>query len=1328
MPPSRSVLATARMRVRGGDGTFSDMRVVCDSGAQANIMSSEMFKRCKLVRQPLRANIVGINDMTIQTKGTVEAELCHRFTDSPMFKCKFVIIDGLQLSHPQQPFTHVPFSEEVNMNLADSTYNQPSGVDAILGIEVLATQLQEGICRNSLGLMAQATSFGWIISGGPPTEAGEADSAAVGLVTAQEVYDQVRKLWEVELAREETTMSADEQACEALYGSTVVRGEHRYQVSLLLKPEVKLGDSRAMARHRLYCLENRFKKNPQLRESYIDFMDEYERLGHMRLANTLDPSALHYYIPHHAVAVDRKFRVVFDASARTTNGRSLNDMQYVGPRLQLDLMDVVMNFRTGQYAVTADICKMFRQIEVQPEHWNLQRILWRKSSDEPIREYWLTVVTYGMTSSPYLAVKTLGQCAADNATEFPRAAEVVSRDFYVDDMLTSTEFADELVKLKGEVIALLSKGGFELAKWRSNCEAIMEEESDPKIMTEQNSTSVLGIVWNYRTDEFQFKVQNRQQPDVITKRIITSEAARIYDPQGYLAPITIRARWFIQDSWREGIEWDKPLSPSRQADWKAFCDDLRKIDQIKIPRWLGTSSSARNQVHIYCDASGMAFGAAAYIRTNSSGNWSARLLCSKSKVTPIKTVTIPRLELLAVDLGATLLKRVRQIPMFKDAPVYMWTDSEIVLHWIRKPTANLKVFVKNRVDRILAKVSVEQIRHVRSKENPADLITRGARTETLTNSTLWWNGPAALTEEVEDWPVWNPVKLNVDVEAQIDNEVNEKEAKFDNVLLTTKNSEGTEYYLLNSSSSCRRTFRVTSYVLRFCAKLYEKIRRRSQSKSLWAKSYYSECWQADAITTVWISKDDGVKKYLVLCPSVVEMENALCYWIRLSQDLMYPVEVHDIETKGRVRKGSPLWAYTPLVDANGLMRIYGRLNQTERTADQKRPIILHRKSTLALQLAGECHENLLHAGAGACAQYLRNKYWIPGIRILTRKVVHDCVTCTRYRERTVQQFMADLPAVRTTPAPAFRHTGVDYAGPITLKMSRNVTTKGYIAVFVCMVYKAVHLELVSRLDSDAFVAALTRFVNLRAGSVQHMYSDNGTNFVKANRELQEAVEIWQDHKVMNHLRSQSIEWHFNTPLAPHHGGLWEAAVKSVKYHLKRITGAHLFTFEEMATLLAKIAAVLNSRPLTPISSDPQDLSTLTPGHFLTGQNIVTPYEGYLVDAPMNRLTAWQKIQKLQQDFQNRWSEECMVEQQRRNKWAIPERSLQVGDLVFVRNELTPPCQWLMGRVLRTFPGPDGRVRTCDVKTERAEYTRPVTKLILLPIDNDVDNASEAGLS
>lgn len=298
--------------------------------------------------------------------------------------------------------------------------------------------------------------------------------------------------------------------------------------------------------------------------------------------------------------------------------------------------------------------------------------------------------------------------------------------------------------------------------------------------------------------------------------------------------------------------------------------------------------------------------------------------------------------------------------------------------------------------------------------------------------------------------------------------------------------------------------------------------------------------------------------------------------------------------------------------------------------------------------------------------------------------------------------------------------------PVTLKLTRNTTTKAWIAVFVCMRFKAVHLELVSGMDSGSFIAALTRFINLRAGCVKHMYSDNGTNFVGAARELQEAAESWQHRTVGKFLSDNFIEWHFNTPFAPHHGGQWESMVKIAKNHLRKMAGAHLFNFEELATLPAKISACINSRPLTPISTDPSDLTALTPSHFIASRPITTPLEPDVVATPMNRLSAWQRVTKLQQEFANRWTHEYLTELQKRNKWAVSSRSLKVGDFVLIKGETMPPSHWLTGRVIDVFPGIDGHVRSCRVQTKKSTLERPVTKLCLLPIDNDTVEASEIG--
>eukprot|EP00102_Acyrthosiphon_pisum_P013207 XP_008182700.1 PREDICTED: uncharacterized protein LOC103309319 [Acyrthosiphon pisum] len=276
----------------------------------------------------------------------------------------------------------------------------------------------------------------------------------------------------------------------------------------------------------------------------------------------------------------------------------------------------------------------------------------------------------------------------------------------------------------------------------------------------------------------------------------------------------------------------------------------------------------------------------------------------------------------------------------------------------------------------------------------------------------------------------------------------------------------------------------------------------------------------------------------------------------------------------------------------------------------------------------------------------------------------------------------------------------------------------YLAIFVCTAIKAVHIEVVSDLSTHAFIAALHRFIS-RRGIPAHIYSDCGTNFQGADALLRAHLR----DPVLRELCSTQIpcQWHFNPPAAPHFGGLWEAAVKSTKYHLKRVIGSQLLTFEEMSTLAYRIEAVLNSRPLVPQSPNPSDLRVLTPGDFLIGCPLVALPEPDLTSTPMNWLSRWQLLTQFQQSFWKRWSSEYLTTLQGRSKWYRKQRNIAVGDLVIVHHPNTSPTHWKLGRVELTHPGEDGVVRVVTIRTSDGSYKRPVVKLAVLPVEDEQDS-------
>ncbi|XP_055714311.1 uncharacterized protein LOC129808557 [Phlebotomus papatasi] len=409
----------------------------------------------------------------------------------------------------------------------------------------------------------------------------------------------------------------------------------------------------------------------------------------------------------------------------------------------------------------------------------------------------------------------------------------------------------------------------------------------------------------------------------------------------------------------------------------------------------------------------------------------------------------------------------------------------------------------------------------------------------------------------------------------------------------------------------------------------------------------------------------------------------------------------------------------PFLDDDGVLRVGGRLENSSEPYDAQHPKILP-KGILAEVIARHFHVTLLHAGPQLLLASIRQIYWPMGGRGLTRKVVRMCIPCFRAKPPIQEQLMANLPEHRVTCLRPFQPTGTDFAGPLLLKSGQRKVSarKSYIAVMVCLSTKAIHLELVSSLSTEAYIATLRRFV-ARRGIPAFMYSDNGTTFVGTDNELKKLLKSTQfNEDVGNFMSSMEIKWCFQPPKAPHHGGLWEAVVKSCKYHLKRVVGLTPLNFEEMSTVLAQIEAILNSRPLVQLSTDAADPTSLTPGHFLTGSALNQLPDPNLQDLSISRLDRWQLCQKLQKDFARRWKQEYLCSLQARTKWSKESVNLKKEDVVLFLDDQLPSTLWPLGIVTDTFPGQDGKIRVITVKTSRGQYRRPITKVVKLPLKEE----------
>lgn len=406
-----------------------------------------------------------------------------------------------------------------------------------------------------------------------------------------------------------------------------------------------------------------------------------------------------------------------------------------------------------------------------------------------------------------------------------------------------------------------------------------------------------------------------------------------------------------------------------------------------------------------------------------------------------------------------------------------------------------------------------------------------------------------------------------------------------------------------------------------------------------------------------------------------------------------------------------------------VIKVGGRLDLSIYPSHKTHPSVLPHNHNLTKLIIHSEHLRLMHAGPQLLLSSLRERYWPIKGKSLVKKIVQKCVTCFRANPKVYTPIMGNLPAVRVTPAPPFHSTSVDYAGPFTVRDRKGrgyKTSKCYIAMFVCLVTKAVHIELVSSLHTSAFLSAFNRFI-ARRGKPKQMLSDNGSTFHGANNELTELYNFITNNDNLNVLTDscskEGIVWKFLPPYSAHMAGLHESSIKSCKTHLKKVLSNALLTYEEFATILAQIEGILNSRPLCPIpTSDDDEISFLTPAHFLIGRTPTAmpdyDYEG----VPVNRLTLYQQLQQIQQNFWRRWSRDYVGLLQERSKWrSCKGRPLDAGTVVLVRDERLPTCRWLLGRVISCFPGKDGVSRVAELKTSRGIMKRSFNNICPLPL-------------
>ncbi|XP_055633126.1 uncharacterized protein LOC129773538 [Toxorhynchites rutilus septentrionalis] len=1323
--PSTVFLSTVSLWIEDRFGRQHSARALIDSGSQSNFISKKLARRLCLQSDRVRVPIAGIGETTVTVTQSVISTI-HSKNNEFSSKLEFLVLPNPTSELPTSNVDISMWKIPSNFPLADPAFNVSSPIDLLLGIEQFHEYIMSG--RIILGKGCPVlfeTVFGWAVIGRcygttPPT------TPVCHIATTRNLESLLERFWELESLQSDRIYSAKEIACEELYqGTTTRKSDGRYVVSLPKSqdPYIQLGESRAIAERRLLCLERKLERDASVKEAYHEFLEEYSRLGHMRrLEDPVDNSIYHYYLPHHPVfkasSTTTKVRVVFDASCRTSSGSSLNDLLLVGPIVQEDLQSIKLRFRTKPIGLVADIEKMFRQIAVCRNDQPLLRILFRQKPTDPISTYELQTVTYGTSSASFLSTRTLVQLATDEGENFPMAKKAVLEDFYVDDLISGASTPEEDVELRRQLSAMLQSAGFPLRKWASNSSAVLAEIPSEELaiqpvyeFADEQSVSTLGLIWEPHSDTLRFRIQLTPPAVELTRRNVLSYIAKIYDPLGLAGPVISTAKQFMQRLWAlknndgNSYAWDDPLPTRIQDEWKAFHYQLNLVSDVRIPRFVSVAGATSFELHFFSDASERAYGTCVYMRSEDQRqNVVVHLLAAKSRVTPLKTRhSIARLELCAAVLSTDLFLKV--IASLKsNFPVFFWVDSMTVLQWLKASPNRWKTFVGNRVSKIQIATVGHPWYHVSGKDNPADDISRGLTPAELLHQERWWTGPAWLKQTKKHWP-------SQLVDSVASSKAVVEECKVCLAALISPTDQLCDW-LFNCFSSYTKLRKAVAYFLRYMGVLHATAAKKHPDGAC-AASSKTPCEPHTHLTA----------------SDLQDAEHVLC---QLSQRETFPTELKALRNGRPVDKTSPMKFFNPMLSKDGLIKVGGRIQDSNSPEGMKHPIIISSKHRLAHLLADHYHRTLMHAGPQLMTTTIRQKFWILRGRDLLRQVYHQCHTCFRRKPVLIQQATADLPNSRVTSSRPFSVSGVDYCGPILLRgpHRRAGPVKAYIALFVCFSTRAVHLELVSDLSTAAFLAALKRFI-ARRGKVCELHSDNATNFKGAANELHLLFKMLKTDDssrklIFDWCANAEIRWKFIPPRAPHFGGLWEAAVKSAKSHLLKEVGNTTVTHEEMLTLLAQVEMCLNSRPITEMSNDPTDLEALTPGHFLVGSNLQSIPEADYKQLPDNKLNRWQLMQKRLQAIWKRWSTEYLQQLQARSSKGIkPPVDIRVGRLVIIKDDNLPPAQWMLGRITKIHPAHDGIVRVVTLKTASADnVVRPVVKLSLLPMPsnvNDVEN-------
>jgi hypothetical protein len=1199
-------------------------------------------------------------------------------------------------------------------------------VDVLLSAAVMSQLLGTGTkivkCGPNNGITLIETALGQVLGGNFQNNVTQALTTScddfVDDPTNLQLIRQLQDFWNWETIgirpRPERVLSQEDRFAIEHFNKNLKFIDNHYQVSLPFLPNLKRPTNNYQNVLQMFLnLEKTLLKNKTKYDAYIPAFEAFIEKGFFELVPKEQEKKYQnvFYLPHFAVFREghdtTAVRVVKNAAATDRSGVSLNASLAQGPLLLHDLFDQLMLFRQFRVPICADVEKLFLMVGVDVKDRDYLRLLWRNpGSESPIQTYRMKVLPFGLNCSPYLAQAVVMQHIEKFVEQFPKAVNLLKKGLYCDDLLSGADSEDEAIELREQIQFIMNKASMNMRKWLSNSKKVMQSipsENQAKtaqvIIKEQDFDNnvdmpkTLGICWDPSTDSFNFINVNALTYVLKseTMRSLASRAARLYDPLGLLAPVIISAKILMQECYKAELEWDAPLPEIILVPWEQWKQDLPLLSAVSFPRYVELPNAVTREIHVFSDASERACAAVAYLRVSTSDQRvKITLLAAKTKLAPLKLKTIPRLELLAAELGAKLAHKINQ--SYNVDRIICWVDSLSVLQWINKPSSHWKTYVGNRVASIAEHVDPACFRYCSTHENIADIASRGLKASEFIKYKTWINGPLFLDEDEDCWPLL-PEKSNVDL-AKVKAIVNEELKPLEPLALATSLSQENEWEKIFSVT---RNF--MSGMRIFC----------------WINRFIKRLKREQVPETSYITNS--------------ELKLAMQKWLSFVQSIHFEQYAAKVK-RGESLAGSPLAQLTPKLNECQHLIVGGRIQEAIHLSHETRfPVILPKHDKYVEQFVLYLHKIHSHASPETCLFILRQKYWLLGGRREIKRILRVC-ECYKLRARPFQTQMSPLPLERLTPIEAFVNIGFDTFGHFETAMTISGLTetfKTYAIIFTCLVTRAVHVELVYNLSTLEFLNAFERFISTR-GQVKYAVCDNQTAFRKASKQMQRLYKTLDWDRVAKWCTSryEPIDIKFNVPLSPWQGGVFERMIGSIKKALKATIGTKTLELPQLITLLKSAESIVNQRPLTYISNDPNDPLPLSPDLILIGRPL-----GSLPDSLANDKTAsridilWKKRQKLQSEFGVRFQKEYITSLLPTSKWTRPGRAPTLNEVVLVHKETRNRMFWPLGVVKKIHHGRDGIVRSCDIQLKNGDIIKRPISLLLKLEANTVDDTAQA---